>query len=522
MNSKTEKSSTGIGLNFLTVIELQRKTIRNIWYDSLRQQCGRKDYDKIPLTYKIGRNKKDILDFLFMILKGNMQIEREHLLAVLYRVMREDFPIFYFFLEVSCLEESLVQTLKNSNELSKTEYIKGLTIVRRQLRDLFASVLKKSSEIYQNIFDAPTRGFCQVDSEGKIIFANDELKRILNADKVVGKPLESFFEDDEKEYVKNVFYSVWNHKDYYVRRLNVKRNGEQQPISLLIRSIFIDGEHLGGYAEMFDLSYEKKTENQIFDLLPAGILRLNIKGQIIYANSSALNIFGAYTLNGMTVSDLFRDEEAYDKKKELKKFLNERLDNGLGKKYMVVIKRVNDGKTIPIEIFAKPEFDLAGTVIGSFAILRSIVKENTSEMIRSHIESCQNWKDMLRVVAKDVSNAIMYDIFIIWIYSADLRYRRQLYSFSLSGLLESSKGWMEMHQGNTDWRKGEVIVIEDLKSYLKNFKSLKQEVELQILQKDGFFSLMRRMVLRNSRVIATIILASKRKHAFSRTDVELF
>jgi len=118
MNSVNEKIARLIGS--------KSDQISNDWFEALKQKWGKKAERKIEFLIRNKEGKEDLLTLLLKILPDKTEIKEHYLNAIFRKVRTETYSIFDFFLEVSCLEESVRSVLTSSNELDEADLLDGM------------------------------------------------------------------------------------------------------------------------------------------------------------------------------------------------------------------------------------------------------------------------------------------------------------------------------------------------------------------------------------------------------------
>jgi len=510
------KSSTA---KIARLIDLKRAEIYNGWFGALRQKWSGRADQKVRVLIRHKKEKKDLLSLLLKILSDKSKIEKQNLDALLYRVRTQEYSIFDFFLEISFLEESIKGVLRRSHEIKEAELLDGMDLIRKELSRVFGKILKETSGIYEHVIESGARGFCHVDKEGRIIFANKEMKRLLGMDSITGKRLHSFFDGVEKDFVRKTVSGRPGERPE-MRQLQLKAaDGKSTPVGAEIAAVLIDGQHRGAYACVVDISRATEMMMKIFDKSPLGIAKVNLKEQITYLNRKAFEIMGMDKWEQKALRDVFPDEKNYKiVRSELK-----RRKKGMSDEYEIEITRLNDKKRVPVMISAFPETDLKGNVTGTMAIIRNIVREKAVEAIHKHIESERGRHALLKAVAEEMERVIPFQLFAAGVYSADMRHSRALFNYSPSGQLEWRKRWWEMTPSGRKFINRKKIVFGNLTDYLaqKQWKYLKDDPDFKKILDGGFRSFIFYPVIREDRVCASVTFFSKAENGFDENHVEL-
>jgi len=512
INSVNEKISK--------LIDLQSDQISNDWFKALKQKWKKKADQKINFIVKEKGDKEDLLSLLLEVLPPKTKIKDQHLNPIFRKVRTETYSIFDFFLEVTCLEDSVKGVLMCSNEINEADLLEGLNVIRKRLYSIFGIILKDTSEIYEHVAESGVRAFCHLDTEGKIIYDNREMKRLVGLKSVEGKRLDSFFDGEERIFVKRILDP--NFKEHQgMRQLNLKNSvGRLIPVGLDIASIFIDGMNRGGYVSLVDLSHRIKTDMAIFDKSPLGIVRTNHLEQFTYANPKALDICGIDTWENKNIKDIFPDEKNYSK---IKSHLDQR-KMGLSDEYEVEITRLDDKKWIPVKISATPEFDLKGKFVGSMAIVQDMLRDKKIEAIHDHVATIREGKKILEKVSKEIEEVIPFDRFSVIVLNDSMTHLRQLFSYYPTGQMEYKIRWWEIPDYLVDWlTQKRCTTFDNINALVEEFewKDLIERPGVKEFLEEGFNSFIRCPIFKGDRIVASVSLYSKKEKAFDNTHKEL-
>ena len=167
--------------NLSNFLDHHHREIIEHWKNTIQDRYGRRELNQEPAAIaKYKNDDRDILSYLIGILSGNKEDENLYLASMFQRLRMGDFSIADFYSEILCLEESIVSFLGNSKEYRPEHIMTDAARIRKVLSGLFETLLKGTSEVYEYVIESGGRGFCHLDEKGRIIYANDEMKRILN------------------------------------------------------------------------------------------------------------------------------------------------------------------------------------------------------------------------------------------------------------------------------------------------------------------------------------------------------
>lgn len=512
------KGDTNLGAaKIAKLIDMKSDEISMAWLKALGQRWGEKATQKLRFFQK---GNRDLLHTLLKLLSDKGGIEEQDLSPLLHRVRMEHYSIFDFFMEASCLEDSIEDTVRRSREITNGELLDNMRLIRKNLRSILEKVLKDTSEIYEYIAESGGRAFCQVDAKGVIIYANKEMKGLVGLESLTGKHLASFFGDQDERFVQNILSGKLS-EEAGIRQLQLTATARPpKPVGVEIARVVIDGEYRGGYACMVDLSPRTRTDKEVFDKSPLGIVKVNVRERITYANPKALEIFGIDRWEDKSLKEIFPDDDTYAIVRS--QFKKRKL--GLSDEYETTITRPNDGRKIPIKISAMPETDLKGHFTGSFAIVQSMLLERTIEAIHEHIGTKRDAQQMLSAIAKEVEQVMPYALFTVSLYTPAMTHVCQLFSYYPEGQLEWQVRWWKIPDFLRDWlRKKEIIIIDSLEKLFvySEWQRLRNMPDIKTFLKEGFRSSIRYPILKEDMVVASVALYGKAEKAFDKNHKNL-
>lgn len=501
------------------LIDMKKAEIYEDWIRALRKKWGKTSDQKIGTILVYKKKNEDLLSLLLGLFFGKVPIGRPNLDPILNRIRTKEYTILDFYLEVSCLEESIKNVLKRSNGSKRSDLSRKMDIIHRRLSNVLRTVLKATSELYETLTECGDRAVCLLDGKGNVVHANQQMKRLTGHESVVGRHLSSFFEGRGREIVREtLFPKIRRRSD--VRELRLIANDcQSKPVGVEIGPLIIGGKQRGGYACMVDLSGLMEMRNKIFDRLPLSVAKVNRSGEITYLNQKALETLGLDRFEKKTLKDVFRDKENLGLvEKELKK-----RKRGLSNEYEVEVTRFSDKKSIPVMISASPETDIGGNIIGTVAIIRNLTAQKTMEAIHRHIETIQDSKELLRAVAKEVKSVIPFDFVGFGIYSSDMRHARTLLNYFPSGRLEMQTRWWEISPQTRRFLNLKRIVSGNLEDFLaqQRWEFLRRDSDFMKIVKAGFKAFIHYPVVREDRIVGSVGIYSREKDAYNGSHLEL-
>jgi len=516
MTENSQVEAVTLAEKLATLLEGGEKEIRRCWYGALNQRWGDEAFEEWKRLEGAG-DGTELLSFFSQFLRSESAIRREDVVGFLKKIRLQAYFFSDFFLEIFCLQSAILEYLRDRDELEKIEVLDAASLIHRKSFQLLDILLSETSDIYEYAIESGGRGFCQLDSDGRIISLNQRMKELLGKTDIEGEKLESFFRNqDEKEFIRSIGYGSPEQRPA-MRKLQLrgKDAGKAIPVGTEIAPIVISGRSRGAYACVTDITMNEREMLRVFDRLTLGILKASLSGEITYANEEFLRIVGVQDWKGKTIQEILGQGEAWS---EVEKGL-ERRKQGLSDEYRVEIIRP-DKTRVPVLISAAPETDLNGKPTGTMAIIRSMELEETVAAIHRHIEKKRDWKILLEKVAREVRQLVSYKLAIFTRYSDDGLHSRELIHYPQTGKLKWSRRWWELSEATRNFLNQKIPVFGKMDEFLsqEGWKDLREDPEFNKLRETGVQSFIFYPVLKGGNVTASITLFSELKDAFKSQD----
>ena len=435
------------------------------------------------------------------------------------RLHQPEASIADFLFATSCLMMAINSTINAEPDVladSREQILPWL-----HLQYITGRTLQMTGIVYERVVKHGGRAFCQVDEHGVIVYANREMLRLVGCETIVNQSLAALFDEQDRQAI-NAALAPGGTTTPKVLELNLTpSNGGRIPVGIELAAIMVSGHYQGGYASMLDISGPMETVTQVMEQTPLGILRINTRNEITYANPRAREMSGiAGDLKGHAVEELFPDKENLAK---LKKEVQRRFKSGKSSEYPIEITRIDNGQRLPVMIAATPERDAEGTITGSLAIIRSLDLERAAERINFHIATCLDTQDLLQKFTEEIGKVCPFDRVSISVYSKKLHHVRSIFS---SPKIKQRYRWWLLHPEVRKWiqnRDGDDIL--DLETFLScpDWQELKENSEIQALLQAELCSIIRcpisdREEEHGSRLVASITFYRRGKNAFTEAD----
>jgi PAS domain S-box-containing protein len=378
-NMQTQKTITDHEL--AEHLHSARSEIFKDWSDRLRHCFGAAADCKMADADACRQNGEDLLGLLLISLKDRVRISELSINPLSEKIRRIDYSISDYYNEASCLEQTLDGFLRSHESLTDRQILDATAMVRQRLNGITARILNECSQIYEYIVETSKACFCHTDLQGRIVFANREMERLVGEGRLVGKRLEDYFSEADRNIVRDAITCSDGDGPGIVRLTVVSAQGRRIVVHAEIGPLIIDYRNIGGYVHITDISIAEKQHKQLYDRALLGIAKVNRKGEILFANRSLLQMLNTQEYQGVNVFDLLPDEAS-------RQWVASQLESRSGWKsdeYPLDLLRFGDHETVPVMVSAFPETDLSGKrAVGSFAIIRSVMAQRMRHLIESH------------------------------------------------------------------------------------------------------------------------------------------
>jgi PAS domain S-box-containing protein len=222
------------------------------------------------------------------------------------------------------------------NELDKSS--SEVTNLNEKLNDLFRekiseldieinhrkkaeSFLKKTEEMFRQLFENAPIGMLIISPEGKIVKANKAFSHTAGYDEVeiIGAPTKTFFDSNHSPKVKSTYQMIMENDNLDVECNLSKRDGRK--ITALIKTIKVndeDGEPINTLLQVLDITQIKKVQAELIHALDKAKESDRLKSAFLAQMSHEIRT----PLNVILPSIPILADEIGDKDKELVTILN--------------------------------------------------------------------------------------------------------------------------------------------------------------------------------------------------------
>lgn len=492
-------------------IRSNRKELKQRWLDRLRAAWGPVSEQKISVLQQA--EPFNLLDVALKVMSGKGTVDRHDVDSVIRRVRCRDYSISDVFTEFICLEEALDEFLPAVDRAGSTDASILVERFKQSFCGLFGAVLQQTAEFYEHVIEQGETGFCQTDEQCRIVYANPELRKITEDDHLIGKSLTDFFVAYERDLVRDVL--VAGKTPSARQSLNIRTTkGTFVPVGVELARVFIGGKPMGGYAHITDISKPVQLQNEVFDNLQLGIIRVNSERKITFMNKSLREMLdiAVDAWQDRSIDWLAPDDEV---KGIIERQLDERFGKGKSDEYEARFLRM-DGKPIPVKITAAPEKAPNGKVIRTIGVVRSMVLERLHELIEREHEP----QKLLQSVMEEIQSAIPYDRVYVAMYSQDRAHVRALFRYSINGTPITERRWWATTPSILAWAERKVIVpVPDIEEFYEQeeFRHLKSDPAVQEIL-ENFSSFIYYPVFREGKIVACAVFYSKHRGRYGQKD----
>jgi PAS domain S-box-containing protein len=376
--------------------------------------------------------------------------------------------------------------------------------------------LERTLIAHEKFLDSTLHAFCEFDPSGIITFANAKLMDW--APNCVGKELAPFFGKVASD-VRTVLSSKGKRR---LHQLEFVSNNDRHSVLAEFGRIKAKGP-TSGYALLVDMSELVDAENKALEASPYGMLKLDAKYRILYANRHALEYIErtADEVVGRDAADFVSNRES---RREVTRQRVER-SAGQGGEYPIVIERPKSGKTMHLRVTAVPSFDTAGEINGVWTALQPIDHEVARAKIAHLVATQTQYRALFEGVMRIVGEFAAFDYADLSAYT-----HRGDFAVSFCRLPESGHEyrikWWPIAPYFQRWINepcpclGDMLV--DWKKRPDARKALEEnpEIERTIIE-DGRKALMALRIRRENRLIGVLSLTSKTAGKYDESTLKV-
>lgn len=500
------------------LLRREKGSIRTAWYRDLRRQWGKGADAKVRLISMEERQGKDLLSLLIKLLSRGCDVAHVDHGGIVRRINSIDYSVSDFYLEASCLEGAVLEILSRKAKANVEELVHVSRTIGRSLSKAVVNILKVTADSYEYSLERSGRSYCQVGLDGEILFANNEMMKLLGVKSVRGSSLGSYLSGENSGRALEILAGREG-KEPRTLAMALRTRKGKVPVEIELIPYYTDGQFRGGFASLVDVSGQRKLFVDVFDKSPLAITRINRQGDFLYGNQKACKMCRLDRLEGHKVKDLYADESSWS---TVKSQLEARFERGESNRYETMLTRSNN-EMFPVEITAVPDKDLQGNVIGSIAIYRDLSLEKLIEAMHAHIEEIKDSRELLKAVADDINGSIPFDRMIVSLYSSNRKHVRPFFvADETVGSAPQGTRYFEMKPHVVRWvstKRTRHIVNLDKFLMRPKWRELRQEPLVVDLLKKKLLSIIFCPITSEGRLVASVTFYRKGVGAFSQNDV---
>ncbi len=495
------------------IFQQLRPVILEYWIESIREVYGEESSTReVPAGIGGGSDLLSIASEAMTSGKENLDTQTQSLLR---RMRTRKYSISDFFKEWNSLHIALGRATADERVEQVGDFKEATHTLRKSLGDVCQSIIRATAEFYEHVIERCNTGFCQTDPMGRILFANDELQRMTGRSDLNGQPLVEMFASHDRKIIHSAFSGQPGSKPIFQQLQIRHRSGDVVPVGVELSTVCIEGETIGSYAHITDLTRPMELQHEIFDQFLLGIIQLDQEQRIIYTNKSIRTMLGIEDpyWKGKNFDILVHPEDLGIIEAQLHKRWEGESDD-----YEIRLLRQDDGRTVPVRISGSPEKDLQGNVIGTMGIIRSIV----SERMHTYIESLKNGEELLSAVSELLRSAVPFDRLYVAVFSKDMRHVRNLFTYSPDGVPVLDKRWWEMTPDMLSWSTQEnPVPVESVEEFYcrEEFKHLREERTIQDIM-DRFKTFIYYPIKKENHLAACIVIYSASEKPYTNEDCQ--
>jgi PAS domain S-box-containing protein len=378
---------------------------RQIWLERLQNTWSRPGDCRIMM---IGDEIQEGTDLLSSVLHADKQgalIEWNSLTRLIERVQSPDFSITDLFVEMTELKAALSSGLNGSQD--------SMDRLFRLLDDAFGKVLKETAETYEAAMEAGIGGFCRIDDDGRIVFANNEMARLLGIEDVRGLRLTDIV-GEGLGHLSSAMTGLPGPPD--AMRSATLRRGDGSEISVKASiGRLRHSERTSAYGLFSTISQFTGAELQIFDRMPVGILQTSSEGEVLYANKALCDLIKMtpQQVIGQSLFNLIGDAKAHE---EIRGNLS-RMNSLISERHDLEFTRLADGCRLKVRVSAVPIRDVGGGLSSVVSIIKNLEEEVAAAAIIKKIEESSQAEVLLAGAAEILQPMVPFDMFMVSVFS---------------------------------------------------------------------------------------------------------
>ena len=279
-----------------------------------------------------------------------------------------------------------------------------------QLDRTVEECLERTLVAHEKFLNNTLHAFCEFDPSGLITFANSKMMEW--APSCIGKELAAYFGTMAPD-VRKALSAKGNRR---LHQFALVSGANRYSVLVEFGKIKAKGP-TSGYALLVDMSELVDAEHKALEASPYGMLKLDRKYRIVYANKRALEFIerGADEVIGRDAADFVSDRAS---RQEVTRQRVQR-SAGRGGEYPVVIKRPKSGKMMHLRVTAVPSFNTTGEINGVLTALQPIDYEVARRRIAHLVATQTDHRALFTGIMEIVREFVEFDWADLSVYTRD-------------------------------------------------------------------------------------------------------
>ena len=399
-----------------------------------------------------------------------------------------------FLQDCASAKDEVFRQIDNSDQVLKAW---------RLIDFVVAAALRETSCIHETVLATCARGYAELSPTGMVIYANGALLGFCPD--LIGQRLAAVFV--EAEQVEEAIGITARSGPF---RLTLRGVAGDIPVNAEFGPIGATSDTVSHYALIGDISAYIAAQIAGFQAAPFGIARVDANGSVQFVNRSGSEQLGfsASSVLGKQIEQLVPESERV----RLKAFvdsINGSRDGSVGK---FDVFEAN-GRTVPIQVSAVPEFSPQHRQIGALVFFRSLALDRARDEIYKACERYREPKALINRVFDILKSVLPFDQAVFGVYSDSMKYYRRLLTSPPTRDSDGTR-WSEIHPELVQWILHEQPWAPDLESYFEKFKAgaeVRQRPIVKRLIADGMKSFIAFPVRQGSKVMTVLTLLSRER-----------
>lgn len=421
-------------------------------------------------------------------------------------LQRPDYSVTDLFQDVAAAKEKIVAAGLPLKQLATQWSSLDRTVEECVERTLVA---------HEKFLGETLHGYCEFDPSGRITFANARM--IEWSPNCVGKELAGLFGKMAPD-VKKALAVNGKRRLFQLDLVSARNN-----YSVLAEFGKIDARGpTSGYALLVDMSELVGAEHKALDASPYGMVKLDAKYRVLYANTRALEY-----LETSAEDVIGRDPVEFVVREDRNEILRQRQkrSQGRGSEYPVRIKRQKSHKEMHVRVTGVPSFGTSGQITGVLTALQPIDYEVARADIARLIATETDYRVLFDGIIKIVGKFIEFNWADLSLYTP-----KGDYAVSFCRVPETSRDypirWWPISRFFRKWIYRECPtlsdIVPDLKKTAEGKTALKETPGMeQFISQEGRKALIALPIRREGQLIGALSFTSKRAGLYNENTLKI-